>query len=324
MAPIVRPRLAAGIASRHYAVGFKPLPMSHDVLLLFPDFALIALGFALRNWTALQRDVWAGVERLVYYVLFPALLFSTSSRANYTLAGAAPLIEAGVGSLLVGIALGYAALGLAADRRCAASGAQCAFRFNSYIALAVADGIGGRQAVSLVAVLIAFCVPLSNAAAVWALARHGRRGLLGELMRNPLLLAPVAGLLAHALGLAPPRLLWPVFDRLGGAAIALGLMTVGAGLQLGDLHRQWRLSAWLIAVRHLIVPLTAWALAHALRLPPAQTLVVVLFAAVPTASSAYVLAARMGGDAPYVAGVVSLSTILGAVSLPLFLLLVGG
>ncbi len=297
--------------------------MSHDILLLFPDFALIALGFALRNWTALQRDVWSGVERLVYYVLFPALLFSTSSRARYTLAGASALIAAGVGALLVGIALSYAALPLAADRRRAASGAQCAFRFNSYIALAVADGVGGAHAVSMVAVLIAFCVPLTNAAAVWALARHGGRGLFGELARNPMLLATLAGLLAHGLGLQPPRLLWPVLDRLGGASIALGLMTVGAGLRLGDLHRQWRLSAWLIAVRHVGIPLTGWALAHALHLPPLQTTVVVLFSAVPTASSAYVLAARMGGDAPYVAGLVSLSTILGAVSLPLFLLLSG-
>ena len=295
--------------------------MFHDVLLLFPDFALIALGFALRRWTSLQGEVWSGVERLVYYVLFPALLFSTSSRAHYTLGGAATLLLAGVGALLVGIALGLAPLLAGADRRRAASGAQCAFRFNSYIVLAVADRFGGAPAVSLVAVLIAFGVPLCNAAAVWPLARHAERGVLGELARNPLLLATAAGLLAHALGTPPPRLLWPVLDRLGGASIALGLLTVGAGLQLRGLHRQWRLSAWLLAVRHLGVPLVAWTLARALRLDPLQTTVVLTFTAAPTASSAYVLAARMGGDAPYVAGLVSLSTLLGAVSLPLFLLL---
>ncbi|OIQ74058.1 membrane transport protein [mine drainage metagenome] len=297
--------------------------MLHDVLLLFPDFALIALGFALRRWTPLQGDVWSGVERLVYYVLFPALLFSTSSRAPYTLGGAAALLLAGVGALLVGIALGLAPLLVGADRRAAASGAQCAFRFNSYIALAVADRVGGAPAVSLVAVLIAFGVPLCNAAAVWPLARHAERGVFGELARNPLLLATAAGLAAHALNAPPPRLLWPVLDRLGGASIALGLLTVGAGLQLRGLHRQWRLSAWLLAARHLGVPLTAWMLARALRLDPLHTTVVVMFTAVPTASSAYVLAARMGGDAPYVAGLVSLSTLLGAVSLPLFLLLAG-
>ena len=296
--------------------------MWHNALLLFPDFALIALGLALSQWTSLKRDVWSAVERLVYYVLFPVLLFSTSSRGHYTLGGAFSVLLTGIGALACGIALAYAAFWLKADRRCAASGVQCAFRFNSYIALAVADRLGGAQAVSLVAVLIAFGVPLCNAAAVWALARHAQRGLLRELLRNPLILATAAGLLAHSLGLRPPELLLPVLDRIGNASIAMGLMTVGAGLQLRGLHREWRLSAWLMTVRHLLIPLIAWGLAVALHLTPLQTMVVVMFAAMPTASSAYVLAVRMGGDGPYVAGLVSLSTLLGAVSLPLFLGLV--
>ncbi len=296
--------------------------MWHNALLLFPDFALIALGLALSQWTSLKRNVWSAVERLVYYVLFPVLLFSTSSRGHYTLGGAFSVLLTGIGALACGIALAYAAFWLKADRRCTASGVQCAFRFNSYIALAVADRLGGAQAVSLVAVLIAFGVPLCNAAAVWALARHAQRGLLRELLRNPLILATAAGLLAHSLGLRPPELLLPVLDRIGNASIAMGLMTVGAGLQLRGLHREWRLSAWLMTVRHLLIPLIAWGLAVALHLTPLQTMVVVMFAAMPTASSAYVLAVRMGGDGPYVAGLVSLSTLLGAVSLPLFLGLV--
>ena len=48
-------------------------------------------------------------------------------------------------------------------------------------------------------------------------------------------------------------------------------------------------------------------------------MIVVLFAALPTASSAYVLAACMGGDDAYVAGLVPVSTLLGLVSVPLWL-----
>jgi predicted permease len=295
------------------------IPMLHNSLLLFPDFALIALGFALSQWTSLKRDVWSGIERLVYYVLFPVLLFSTSSRGHYTLGGAATVLLAGIGALLCGIALAYAAFWLRADKRCTASGAQCAFRFNSYIALAVADRLGGAQAVSLVAVLIAFGVPLCNAAAVWPLARHAQQGLLRELVRNPLIVATASGLVAHSLGLRPPELVLPVLDRIGNASIAMGLMTVGAGLQLRGIHREWRLTLWLMTVRHALIPLIAWGLALWLRLTPLETMVVVMFAAMPTASSAYVLAVRMGGDGPYVAGLVSLSTLLGALSLTVFL-----
>ena len=297
--------------------------MLHNALLLFPDFALIALGYGLMHLSPLQRDVWTGVERLVYQVLFPALLFSTSVRAHYTLESASALALAGVGALLAGIALAWAARWLRADARRAASGMQCAFRFNSYIVLAVAASVGGAQAVSMVGVLIALGVPLCNAAAVWALARHGGQGLWRELLRNPLLVSTAAGLAVHALGWQLPQMVVPVFDRLGGASIALGLMTVGAGLRLRGLHEDWLLSAWLLAIRHALIPLVAWGLGLALHLDRTHMLALLVFTSVPTASSAYVLAMRMGGDGAYVASLVSLSTLLGALSLPLFIALAG-
>ncbi|MGC8703362.1 MAG: AEC family transporter [Thiomonas sp.] len=294
--------------------------MLHDALLLFPDFSLIVLGLALVQFTPLKRNVWDGVERLVYFVLFPALLFSTTSRGHASLRGSADLLTAGAAMLLIGIGLAYAAFWFRnADRRCVASGVQTAFRFNSYIALAVADRVGGAQAVSLVAVLIAIGVPLCNFAAVWALAQHAQANVLREILRNPLILATVAGLVVHGMGWSLPGLVLPVLDRLGSASIALGLMTVGAGLQWRGLGRELPVGLWFLTIRHLLLPLSAMALAAGLQLPPLQALMLVLFAAMPTASSAYVLAARMGGDGPYVAGLVSLSTLLGAVSIPVFL-----
>ncbi len=296
--------------------------MLRDALLLLPDFLLIVLGLALVRFTKLNRSVWDGVERLVYFVLFPALLFSTTSRGHANLVDTRDLVLAGAAMLLLGIALAYGAFWARnVDPRCVASGVQTAFRFNSYIALAVADRVGGAPAVSLVAVLIAVGVPLCNVAAVWALARHAQSNVWGELLRNPLLIATLSGLAVHALGWTLPAPVVPVLDRLGQASIALGLMTVGAGLQWRGLHRELPLGLWFLAIRHLLLPLAAMALAWALTLPPLQALVLVLFAAMPTASSAYVLAARMGGDGPYVAGLVSLSTVLGAISIPLFLAL---
>lgn len=294
--------------------------MLHDALLLLPDFLLIVLGLALVRFTALNRSVWDGVERLVYFVLFPALLFSTTSRGHASLGDTRDFVIAGAAMLLIGIGLSYLAFwSRKADRRCVASGVQTAFRFNSYIALAVADRVGGPPAVSLVAVLIAVGVPLCNVAAVWALARHAQSNVWRELLRNPLLIATVAGLTVHSLGLSLPEPIVPALDRLGHASIALGLMTVGAGLQWRGLHRELPVGLWFLSIRHLLLPLSAMALAWAFALPPLQALVLVLFAAMPTASSAYVLAARMGGDGPYVAGLVSLSTVLGAFSIPVFL-----
>ena len=100
------------------------------------------------------------------------------------------------------------------------------------------------------------------------------------------------------------------------ASLALGLMAAGAGMQFGTLARAKTLTIGLLSIRHFFTPLVAMALARLLRLDGAQTAVLLAFSALPTASSAYVLAARMGYNGAYVAGLVTLSTLLALLSLP--------
>ncbi|MEO8152044.1 MAG: AEC family transporter [Rhizobacter sp.] len=289
-------------------------------LLLLPDFLLIACGFVLCRYTALDRPVWEAAERLVYYLLFPVLLFNSIVNSPLQPGQTLSLAAAGVGVMLCGIGLAFALhYGPGVDARMHASGAQVAFRFNSYIALALSERLGGAQGVAWMALLIALCVPLANVAAVWSLARHGGQAYLRELSRNPLIISTVAGLLANAAGLKFPEAVATTLQRIGVAALPLGLLAVGAGLKLGGLKRAPGLAAALLGIRHVVLPAIGIGLAIALMLPDAQRHIVVLFAALPTASSAYVLAVRMGGDAAYVAGLVTLSTVLGMVSIPLWL-----
>ena len=291
-----------------------------DALLLLPDFGLIVLGYLLCRHTPLNRPVWDGAERLVYYLLFPCLLFHSIVRNPLQLETAMPLATAGLAVVGAGIGLAYALLWLpGVDRRLHASGAQTAFRFNSYVALALAERLAGGPGVASMAVVISVCVPACNVAAVWPLARHGGQGYLRELARNPLIIATVSGLVVSLLGLRLPDLASTTLSRIGAAALPLGLMAVGAGLQLGALREGPRLAAALMTIRHLLLPAWALLLVSWLNLPPAQQAVVVAFAALPTASSAYVLAVRMGGHAGYTAGLVTVSTMIGMVALPLWL-----
>lgn len=291
-----------------------------DTVLLLPDFLLILLGYLLCRLTPLNRPVWDGAERLVYYVLFPCLLFHSIVRNPLKLSTALPLASAALALVIAGIVLAYALLWLPrVDRRLHASGAQTAFRFNSYVGLALAERLAGGPGVASMAVIFSVCVPLCNVAAVWPLARHGGQGYLRELARNPLIIATVAGLAASLLGLRLPDLLATTLSRIGAAALPLGLMAVGAGLHLGALREGPRLAAALMGIRHLLLPALGLLLISWLPLPPAQQAVVLAFAALPTASSAYVLAVRMGGHAGYVAGLVTVSTLIGMVTLPLWL-----
>lgn len=291
-----------------------------DALLLLPDFALIVIGFLLCRYTPLNRPLWDAIERLVYVVLFPALLFGAIVRNPIAPGDALPLAGSGLAVVALGVVLAFALKRWpGVDARLHATGAQTAFRFNSYVALALADRLAGAPGVAWTALLVAICVPVANVAAVWPLARQGGHGYLRELLRNPLIVATVAGLAFNLLGLRLPALADTTVARIGAAALPLGLMAVGAGLQLGALKEGPRLAAALLAIRHALLPAFAVLLVVALGLPPGQQAVVVAFAALPTASSAYVLAVRMGGHGGYAAGLVTMSTLIGMVALPLWL-----
>ena len=289
--------------------------------LLFPDFSLILCGFLVCRYTALDRDVWEPVEGLVYYFLFPVLLFQSIVRNPLDLAATSGLIGAGLLMGLAGIALAYSLpwwpwVGKRIDAREHAGAAQVAFRFKSFIALALAERLAGGPGLALIAVLIGVSVPLYNVAAVWPMVRHANTGFLRALLRNPLIVATVLGLAVNLSGLRIPAWLEPTFGRIGGASLALGLMAAGAGMQLGPLGKGKALAVALLSIRHFFIPLVAFGLARLFRLDPVQTSVLTAFSALPTASSCYVLAARMGYNGPYVAGLVTLSTVLGVASLP--------
>ncbi len=289
--------------------------------LLFPDFSLMLIGYLVCRFTALDRTVWSAVERLVYYLLFPVLLFQSIVKRPLDLSAASEVVLAGWALCLSGIAMAYVLpylpwVGARVDRREHAASAQVAFRFNTYIALALAQRVAGAQGTVLIAVLIGVCVPMINVGAVWPMARHAQRGLLGELARNPLIIGAVSGLIANLLGFSMPSWLAPTSDRIGAAALGMGLLAAGAGLQPGRLRGDKTLTVALLSIRHLWLPLMAWLLARLFGLDSVQTTVLLIFSALPTASSCYVLAVRMGYDGGYTAALVTLSTLLGMASLP--------
>lgn len=289
--------------------------------LLFPDFSLIVCGYLLCRYTAIDRKVWEPIEILVYYFLFPVMLFYAMVKSPLDWAATSSLMGAGLTLGAAGIALTYAVphipwLGRHIDRRLHAASAQIGFRFNSFIALALADKVAGPEGLVLIAVLIGVCVPLFNMGAVWPMARQGKVGFWNELRRNPLVLATASGLVANLLGFSMPDWLEPTVNRIGQASLAMGLMAAGAGMQLSSLAQAKTLGGLVLGVKHLAMPLMATGVALLFGLTQTQTLVLLMFSALPTASSCYVLAARMGHNGAYVGGLVTLSTALGMLSLP--------
>jgi len=289
----------------------------NTALLLLPDFALILLGAAIRRWMHLGDHFWNGVEKLVYFILFPALLINAIIKTRLDLAAAGPLLATAFAAMAGGMLLGLLPRFIVKlPALTFASVFQCAYRFNSYIALAVAGMLFGAPGIATMGLIVGAAVPFANLASVWMLARHGEVGLWREVARNPLIWGTVAGFVLNLAGFVPPQPLQAFLGRLADASIALGLITVGAALRLEGTPGLRGLSIWLVAVKLLALPLIAASVGHWLGLQGLNYQVVVLFAALPTASSAYILAMRMGGDGRSVAWLISATTLGSMLTLP--------
>jgi predicted permease len=291
----------------------------NTALLLLPDFALILLGAAIRRWMHLGDHFWSGVEKLVYFILFPALLIHAIIKTQLDLVAAVPLLSTALAAMAGGMLLALLPR-LFADLPALrfASLFQCAYRFNSYIALAVAGMLFGSPGIATMGLIVGAAVPVANLVSVWMLARHGEVGLWREIARNPLIWGTAAGFLLNLLGFLPPAPVQAFLGRLADASIALGLIAVGAALRLDNTPGVRAFSVWLLGVKLLALPLIALVVGGWLGLSGLNYQIVVLFAALPTASSAYILAMRMGGDGRSVAWLVSATTLGSMLTLPLW------
>jgi predicted permease len=308
--------------------------MSTVIASLLPVIGLILLGIVLRR-TLLPRDEhWSGLERLAYYVLFPALIAETLARADLA---AVPVLGVG-GALFLAVCVMSAGLVLAfgpLTRALAIDGPgftslfQGATRWNTFIALALAGALFGQKGVTLAAVAMVAMIPVLNLFAVLVHARYAKGGSPrpGEIGRalatNPLILACVIGMAVNLSGLPVPKTLLDIGRMLGQASLPLALILVGAGLNLaGALVPKASVFAS-TALKLAVMPLVAVGLALLFGVQGAGLAIVAICSGVPTASNAYVLARQLGGDAPLMAEIITVQTIASALTLPVVVLLAG-
>jgi predicted permease len=297
------------------------------LLALWPLFALIVAGYLLRRQAFPNEAFWPGAERLNYFILFPALLLSSLATApldNPALPRLALAVMLGLGLAWLALLLVRRVRGWPAGRFGAFS--QGTLRFNTYLGLAAVGSLFGQQGLTMAALMLALMVPTVNVLSVWSLtAERGvsARSLLLPILKNPLILACLAGALINLSGLGLPGGSERLLGLLAAASLPLGLLCVGAALKPEQLSGEVSALFCNSLLRLLGMPLLAWAVAYGLQLPAMESTLLVLFFALPTAPTAYVLTRQLGGDSQLMAGIITLQTLLAAASLPLLLLLLG-
>jgi malonate transporter and related proteins len=286
-------------------------------LLILPNFVLILVGLALERRFVYGRDFWEGLEKLVYYVLFPALLFRSLAGAKIDVAEAGWLVLAAWAFTVAGFLLSLLARPLfALNQQLHATASQCGYRFNTYIGLAVAGSLFGNPGVALAALLLGAMIPLANFGAVAVLATHSDRGFLRELARHPLVLSSLAGFAWNLAGLPLPGFADQTLALLGQTALPAGLLSVGAAMRIEPGQGPVGAHAWWLAVKLAAVPAIAWGLAWSLGLHGNEGRILILCAALPTATNAYILAVRMTGDGRAVATQITVGTVLSMATIP--------
>jgi predicted permease len=294
---------------------------------LLPVFLLIVLGFALKRSLMRLETQWHGLERLTYYVLFPALLIQTLVKADLS---TVPIAGVGGALMLSAALMSLLCLGLrpllarfAVNGPAFTSIFQGATRWQTYVALAVSGNLYGDVGLALASVAMVAIIPLVNVTSVSVLAHYASsekqsvRAIAMTVVRNPLIWACAIGLAINVAHLPLPRIWHEVADALGRSSLGIGLLVTGAGLHLEGMFRPSLAASVAVFLKLILMPVLAVALALWFGVSGSSLAIVTACSAVPASSSAYVLARQMGGDAPLLAQIITLQTVLAALTMPI-------
>jgi len=301
---------------------------------LLPVFIVILVGAALKRFQVIGEAQWLGLDQLCYFVLFPAIIFKEIAAADFT---GVPVFAMAAGMMLaVSIMIGMLVLFhrpvmalLNIDGPQFTSLVQGAARWHTFIVFAIVPLQFGSGALPLAAVGAAAMTPLLNVLCVFVMVRFARDArisashLVLSILRNPFVISSLGGVAWQLSGFALPAMALQVLDMIGRGALGLALLTVGAGLKLGEAVSKWPPVAAAAVLKLLVMPLLMGGILTGLGVSGVPLAAALICAAVPTGAGSYVLARQMGGDAPMVANMLTFQVVASVLTIPLVLYVSG-
>lgn len=291
---------------------------------ILPVLLIILLGVAIRRYGWLPEAFFPSIEKFSYNICFPALLFSGTAKLSF---GSGAVGDLALATLLPTVLVTLAALLLLLPARALPDAArssvvQGAVRPNTYFGIAVSALLFPPQTAALVMLSLALCLPVVNVISVIALSWWSGvptdAGRIGRtLASNPIILSTLAGVAWSVAGLPLPAPLFNTLDILGRAALCLGLICVGSGLVFSLQGLRPLALGLTSALKLLLLPLLAAKVSLLFAVPAPVALAACFYCALPTAPNAYIMAKQMGGDTRLMASLITVQTLLAALTLPL-------
>ena len=297
--------------------------MLQMINILFPSIALIGLGFYLFQSRMLNAEFWNGAEKLNYYILFPSLLFSSLAHANINMGHIDSILM--VIFIVMAIVLGSVyTFALFKKIPVTETGVyvQSLIRFNTYIGLSIATTLNNPEIKSILVNILAIAIPFVNVISILSLTPKNQlkiKNILLSLIKNPLISSCLLGITFNLCNIP----IWSGFTGLlnafSSSSLMLGLLCVGTAIQLKGMKKYLAQSIIISALRLLLIPFIAWLSIHFFDLNHEAIVAIMIFFAIPTASSAYILTKLLKGNYQLMASVISLQTILSVFSLAIIL-----
>lgn len=306
--------------------------MQSILLALFPIFLLISLGYFFKRIKFPNEEFWQYADKFTYYVLFPSLLVYKLSTASLDGIENFDFVY----TALITIAAVTAVLYIANKTIFFFSGPeftsvyQGSIRFNTYVFLALTDAVYGDSGLVIAALLMTFLIPSINIFCIFIFSIFVSNdkitflSLFKSIVTNPLILACAlgGGLNYFEISLFAP------FEKtlaiLSSAALPLGLLSVGVGLHIAHI-KEVKLELFSsVFLKLAIFPVIIFFTGMSMGVSGIQLAVLVLFGAMPTASSSYILARELGGDLKLMSAIISLQTLLSIFTISVFLILLEG
>ena len=296
---------------------------------LSPIMVLILVGYGLKRARFLSEESWSGMEKLTYFVLFPALLIRTLGNQTFSGAMWPSMLVVVTGTLMAsaGVLIFLHRIRTCGNSATFTSVFQGGVRFNTYIALSVAQGLFGSEGLALGSVAAGFMIVLINLLCISVFVVWGKATFRGiapffrEVVGNPLIIGCAVGWFLSLSGIGLPGITKDILEIVGRAALPFGLLAVGAALKPEVIRGHIRPIAISSIVQFGLKPLTAALLISHTGLTGISAGVLVIAFMAPTAPSAYILARQLGGDTEAMASIITFQTLLAFLVMPLIALI---
>ena len=294
---------------------------------LLPVFLIIICGYVLKKSKFPGNDFWPGAERTVYYILFPALLFSSSAGASWKSHSVSSMVWAILAALFIMCGL-LLVLRPKLTKKDASftSVFQGSIRFTSYIGFAAVFSLFGDEGLYLTAIFITVMIPMVNILCIMVLVRYGgQKGgwhwIFTTVIKNPLVIACLAGMVLNLLGLKLPEMVGNFTTILGKGSLPLGLLAVGASLQISSIKKAGYEIVYACLLKLILMPILMWLSCTLFSVDNLSTSVAVLFAALPGSPLSYILAKQLGGDTRLMSSIIAVQTGISMITLPIVIAL---